>query len=51
MQHYVQAEGSWAEGFEQLQKHDQMKKDYCKQHNIELRIIPYNQSYGLKDLI
>lgn len=29
------------QGFDILQKHDQIKKDYCKQNNIKLVIIPY----------
>lgn len=50
-QHYEQAQGSWADGFDCLQRHDQLKKEYCKLHNIELRIIKYNEKYELKDLI
>ena len=51
LQHYEQAEGSWANSFEILQKHDQKKIQYCKDNNIELRIIKYNQIYELSDLI
>lgn len=50
-QHYEQAQGSWADRFETLQKHDQLKIQYCQDHNIELRIIKFNEEYSLKDLI
>lgn len=44
-------DGSWKNEFDTLQYNDKLKIEYCKQHNIELRIIKYNQSYELKDLI
>ena len=50
-QHYIQAEGNWANGFKQLQEHDQIKKEYCKKHNIPLIILPYNKEYTINDLI
>lgn len=50
-QHYVQAEGSWGEEYESLVEHDNRKKEYCKKHNIPLKIIKYDQLYKLKDLI
>lgn len=50
-QHYIQSEGSWKDGFEDLQYNDQLKVEYCKQHNIPLIIIKYNQKYSLKDLL
>ena len=34
-----------------LIENDQKKIQYCKDHNIELRIIKYNQDYSLEDLI
>lgn len=49
-QHYEQSQGSWSEGFEILQKHDKMKQEYCKNHNIRL-IILNNENYTIKDLI
>lgn len=42
-QHYKKSQGSWGNGFEILQKHDQMKRDYCKQHNIKLIEIKYDE--------
>lgn len=50
-QHYFKTAGAWGENFEILQENDQKKIQYCKKHNIELRIIKYNQKYTLKDLI
>ena len=50
-QHYICPQGKWAEGFEQLQKHDQLKKEYCEKNNIRLITIKYNQTYNLKDLL
>lgn len=43
-QHYEKAPGQWGESFEILQKHDKMKKDYCKKHNIQLIIIRYDEN-------
>lgn len=51
LQHYEQAQCSWSEGFQILQEHDKMKQKYCKEHNIPLVIIKYNQQYDLNTLI
>lgn len=51
LQHYQQAQGAWGESYEMLKQHDLMKKEYCKQHNIRLIIIPYDKDYSIKDLI
>lgn len=40
-QHFVQATGSWNKPVEQIQKLDKIKKDYCKDNNIELLYINY----------
>lgn len=50
-QHYEKGDGAWSESFETQQKNDQLKIQYCKDHNIELRIIRYDQEYSLEDLI
>ena len=50
-QHYEQAEGSWAEGFETLQEHDERKRQYCLDHNIRLIILRYDMNYSLEDLL
>ena len=50
-QHYEKGTGKWAESFEERQLNDKLKLEYCQKHNIELRIIKYNQNYSLKDLI
>lgn len=50
-QHYKKPQGKWSEGFEILQYNDNLKKEYCKKHNIPLIIIKYNQNYNLDTLI
>jgi len=50
-QHYQQAEGAWGNNYNDLVNNDQRKIKYCKEHNIELRIIRYDQDYNIKDLI
>ena len=50
-QHYEKPKNKWGEKFEDLQINDQIKKDYCKKNNIELRIIKYDEEYSLIDLI
>ena len=50
-QHYIQPQGSWGDNFKTLQENDQKKIQYCKENNIELRIIKYDQNYTLEDLI
>lgn len=50
-QHYFKTSGAWGDNFEILQENDKKKIQYCKEHNIELRIIKYDQKYTLKDLI
>lgn len=50
-QHYEKASGSWGSGYESLIENDARKIQYCKEHNIELRIIKYDEKYSLKDLI
>ena len=50
-QHYEQAEGSWADGFEILQAHDKKKQEYCKQHKIRLITLKYNVPYTIEDLL
>lgn len=51
IQHYEKPSGPWADNFELMQEYDQKKINYCKQHNIELRIIKYDKQYSLQDLI
>lgn len=50
-QHFKQVEGKWGENFELNQYYDQLKREYCKIHNIKLIEIKFNQEYSLKDLI
>lgn len=50
-QHYFKTGGSWGDSFEILQKHDQMKREYCKNHNIRLVEIKYNQDFTINDLL
>ena len=51
MQHYQRPEGKWGEAYETLMRHDEIKLQYCQEHNIELRIIKYDQKYTIDDLI
>lgn len=51
LQHYEKPQGKWGEAYNNLIENDKRKKQYCKEHNIELRIIKYDQSYTLEDLI
>ena len=51
IQHYEKPNGKWQEGYDALVENDKRKQEYCKTHNIPLKIIKYNQSYSLNDLI
>lgn len=51
LQHYEKPEGAWGIEYNSLIQNDQRKKDYCNTHNIKLKIIKYNESYDLNDLI
>ena len=51
IQHYEKPNGKWQEGYDALVENDKRKQEYCKMHNIPLKIIKYNQSYSLNDLI
>lgn len=50
-QHYKNVP-SWGgqEKFDQRKKYDQLKIDYCKLHNIKLKIISYKDNINLKTL-
>lgn len=50
-QHYEQAKGSWADGFESLQIHDKQKQKYCEDNNIRLIIIKYDEQITLDKLM
>lgn len=51
IQHYVKPDGSWGDNFEEAQIRDKLKADYCKQHNIPLIIIKYDETYTLDTLL
>ena len=51
LQHYEKPQGTWEKEFDNLIYNDNQKIQYCKDHNIELRIIKYNQEYSINDLI
>lgn len=51
LQHYNEPDGSWAQGHDQLVEHDTLKQQYCKDHNIRLIIIKYDEQYSLEDLL
>lgn len=48
-QHYKPKFGEY--GFSQTQKHDQIKNEYCKSHNIDLLRIPYWEGSKIKQII
>lgn len=50
-QHYEQADGAWADGFELLQLHDNQKQKYCEENNIRLVIIKYDEQITLEKLM
>lgn len=50
-QHYERPKGSWKDSYDELLIRDRLKVKYCKEHNIELRIIPWNKKYTILDLI
>lgn len=50
-QHYEQAQGSWSDGFETLKLHDQLKKEYCTEHNIRLITIRFDEQITLEKLL
>lgn len=50
-QHYEQAKGSWADGYETLIEHDKLKQEFCKQNNIRLIIIKYDEEITIDKLL
>lgn len=51
LQHYKKSEGKWGKDFQDLVENDKRKIQYCKDNNIELRIIKYDYKYDINDLI
>lgn len=51
LQHYEKPQGKWGRTYNDLIENDKRKIQYCKDNNIELRIIKYNQQYDINDLI
>lgn len=51
LQHYEKPQGKWGEAYTTLIHNDKKKIQYCKDNNIELRILKYNQKYDINDLI
>lgn len=50
-QHYSKPKGKWADSFDLTVEHDRRKKEYCKNNNIDLKIIKYSDDFSLNDLI
>lgn len=50
-QHYEKPNGSWDKDWESLIENDKKKIQYCKEHNIELRIIRFDEDYDIYRLI
>ena len=51
LQHYEKPGGAWGREYKNLIENDNRKIQYCKDNNIELRVIKYNQNYTINDLI
>lgn len=51
LQHYEKPQGKWGEAWETLIENDRRKQEYCKTHNIPLKIIKYDQNFTIFDLI
>ena len=51
LQHYEKSQGKWGKEWENLIENDQRKQEYCKIHNIPLKIIKYDQNFTINDLI
>lgn len=51
LQHYEKPQEKWGLEYNNLIYNDNKKNQYCKDNNIELRIIKYNQNYSINDLI
>ena len=51
IQHYIQPSGPWGENFKESQARDEMKIKYCKEHNIPLIIIKYDEDYDINTLL
>lgn len=51
LQHYQKPSGKWGIEWEHLIENDKRKQEYCQSHNIQLKIIKYNESFDIYDLI
>lgn len=51
IQHYLKPKGEWGKYFEVNQKNDLLKINYCKEKNIPLIIIKYDEKYDLNTLL
>ena len=51
LQHYEKPQGKWGEAYNTLVYNDNKKIQYCKDNNIELRILKYNEKYDINDLV
>lgn len=51
LQHYKRPQGKWGEEWDRLIENDKRKQEYCKKHNIPLKIIKYDQNFTIEDLI
>lgn len=49
-QHFTGPEAKWtqSQSFEDIQYHDSLKDNYCRQNSIQLKRIPYTEIKGLK---
>ena len=50
-QHYERPNGSWSENFDNQLSNDAIKIKYCKENNIDLKIIKYDEDYDISDIL
>jgi len=50
-QHYDKQYGHFISTYAMIQKHDKLKRKYCKQHNIDLLEIPYTDYDNIEEIL
>lgn len=50
-QHFGKPKGSWGNTYWDLVENDIRKRKYCKEHNIKLKMIPFDRPYDIYDIL
>ena len=50
-QHFGCPKGSWSSGYGSLVENDIRKRRYCNENGIELKMIPFDRSYDIYDIL